>query len=233
MLSIVIPAYNEEKRLKYCLENTIKYLSASRQDAELIIVCDGCTDDTAGTAKQFLRLFDKIKIIEYAPNRGKGYAVKKGVLEAEGDLILFMDADYAVPLETVESFKKEIEKGYDIVIGARHLKQTVINRRQMYLRELAGKAFGKLQKLVLQIPYYDTQCGFKLFTKKAALLFNKIQYECSYFDAELIYLAYNSGYKIKEMPVVWTHDGITTMPIDLKRTAELLVKLLKLKKLHR
>jgi len=234
MLSIVIPAFNEEKRLPFCLEKTIEYVSLQPYEAEIIVVCDGCTDKTAEITASFKKSFNNLKIIEYTKNRGKGYAVKTGVLEASGDMVLFIDADYAVPIETVESFIQHLEKGYDVIIGARGLKETVITRRQMFLRELSGKAFGRLQRFILRIPFNDTQCGFKLFTKKAAqILFNKIKYECSYFDAELIYIAYKSGMKIKEMPVIWTHDGVTRMPIGVNRTFDLLRKLLTLKRLHK
>jgi dolichyl-phosphate beta-glucosyltransferase len=234
MLSIVIPAFNEENRLPFCLEKTIEYVSLQPYEAEIIVVCDGCTDNTAEVAASFKKSFNNLKIIEYPKNRGKGYAVKKGVLEASGNMVLFMDADYAVPIEIIESFIQQMERGYDVVIGARGLKETVITRHQMFLRELSGKAFGRLQRLILKIPYNDTQCGFKLFTKKTAhVLFNKIKYECSYFDAELIYIAYISGIKIKEMPVIWTHDGVTRMPIGVNRTFDLLRKLLKLKGLHK
>lgn len=234
MLSIVIPAFNEEQRLPLCLEKTIRYVKDQSYETEVIVVCDGCTDKTPSIARSFTKPYDKLRVIEYSPNRGKGYAVKRGVLEAKGDIILFMDADHSVPIETVSSFIARIENGYDIVMGARHLKDTVIVQHQMFLRELAGKAFGRLQKFILKIPYYDTQCGFKLFTKKAAdFLFPKIKYECSYFDAELIYIAHNSGFKIIEMPVEWTHDGVTTMPVGFKRTIDLLQKLLRLKKLHK
>lgn len=233
MLSIVIPAFNEEKRLGLCLEKTISFVSKQLYETEIIVVCDGCTDNTASLSASYKEKHDSLRVIEYAQNRGKGYAVKRGIFEAAGDIILFMDADHSVPIETVNSFIKQVENGCDIVIGARNLPESIIIQHQMFFRELAGKAFGKLQKAVLKIPYYDTQCGFKLFTRQAAYaLFNKIKFDCSYFDAEVIYLAHSSGMKIKEMPVTWKHDGFTTMPIGLKRTIDLLRKLFSIKKMH-
>lgn len=234
MLSIVIPAYNEEERLPQCLKQTLDYISPKPFDTEIIVVCDGCTDKTAEICTSVETTSAKLKVIHYMPNHGKGYAVKKGILEASGDIILFMDADYAVPIETLDKFIEQAESGYDIVIGARGLKDTIILKHQAYLRELAGKIFGRLQKKILKIPYNDTQCGFKLLNRNAALnLFKMIKYECSYFDAELMYLAYYNGYKIKEMPVEWKHDGKTKMPIGIRRTFDLLYKLIKLKSLHK
>lgn len=234
MLSIVIPAFNEEDRLQAAIRKTLDFLVNQSFKAELIIVCDGCTDNTAEISRKFINENTNIRVIEYSPNRGKGYAVKTGVMNSNGDLILFMDADYAVPIETMKDFINQVENGYDIVIGARGLKNTKIIKHQNFFRELAGKVFGQLQKFILKIPFDDTQCGFKLFKKNTAVkLFGEIKFDCSYFDAELIYLAYKKGYKIKEMPVVWTHDGTTRMPIGIMRTLDLLKKLFILKSLHK
>lgn len=234
MLSIVIPAFNEADRLPRCLSSTIKFLNEKEYDSEIIVVCDGCTDKTAAEAFKFKEQFNNLRLIEYSPNRGKGYAVKSGMLEAKGNLRLFMDADYAVPIEIMVDFIAEIRNGYEIVIGARGLNETKILKHQWFLRELAGKTFGRIQKTVLKIPFYDTQCGFKLFTQNAAeFLFPQIKYDCSYFDAELVYIAFRAGMRIKEMPVVWLHDGVTRMPIGLGRSVELFEKLFRLKKLHK
>ncbi len=233
MLSVVIPAFNEEDRLPRCLSNTIKFLNKQDYESEIIVVCDGCTDSSANEVLKLTPQFSNLRLIQYAPNRGKGHAVKEGMLEARGNLRLFMDADYAVPVELIGDFISQLADGYDVVIGARDLKESEIVRHQWFLRELAGKIFGRIQKFILEIPYYDTQCGFKLFTGDAAeFLFSKLKYECSYFDAEMIYIAHRAGLKIKEMPVVWAHDGITRMPVGPGRTIDLFVKLLKLKRLH-
>jgi dolichyl-phosphate beta-glucosyltransferase len=234
MLSIVIPAFNEEDRLQAAIRKTLDFLVNQSFKAELIIVCDGCTDNTAEISRKFINENTNIRVIEYSPNRGKGYAVKTGVMNSNGDQILFMDADLSVPVNTITAFTEQINNGYDIIIGARNHKDTIILEHQMFLRELAGKLFGQIQKFILKIPFDDTQCGFKMFKKEAAIkLFSKIKYDCSYFDAEIIYLAYNGGLKIKEMPVTWKHDGITRMPIGISRTIDLLKKLFKLKSLHK
>jgi len=233
MLSIVIPAFNEEKRLPGCLTETIKFLEKQDYDSEILVVCDGCSDRTAEIAFSYQSNYHNLKVIEYSPNRGKGYAVTKGMLESKGDIRMFMDADLAVPVETVNAFIKQISEGYDVVIGARGLKETIISEHQNFFRECAGKLFGRIQKLILNIPFFDTQCGFKIFSKNAVeYLFPKVKYDCSYFDAEVMYLAFRAGFKIKEMPVNWKHDGITRMPIGFSRAIDLFYKLIKLKSLH-
>jgi len=234
MLSIVIPAYNEENRLKRCLKPTISYLKNEPFESEIIAVLDGCTDNTRAVAESFQCEFTNLKIVDYSPNRGKGYAVKTGMLEAKGDMRMFMDADYAVPIETLPEYIEKLKNGYDIVIASRRHKDTVIEEHQLFFRELAGKGFGLLQRIILGIPYYDTQCGFKLFTEEAAkYLFPQLKYNCSYFDAEMMYIAYKGKMKVMEMPVKWKHDGVTSMPIGSSRTIDLLKKLIRLKGNHK
>jgi len=234
MLSVIIPAYNEEKRIGRALEPAIRFLKNQPYESEIIVVCDGCTDNTRQVAESFQSEFKNLNIIDYSPNRGKGYAVKKGMLGASGDLRFFMDADYAVPIELLPEFIEKINNGFDIIIASRRHKDSVIEEHQMYLRELAGKGFGVLQKIILGFPYYDTQCGYKLFTKKAAeFIFPELKYNCSYFDAEMMYVAYRAKMKVAEMPVVWRHDGVTSMPIGSSRTLDLIKKLLRLKGNHK
>jgi len=234
MLSLIIPAYNEEQRISGCLMPTIEFLNKLNSESEIIVVCDGCTDNTEAAAGAFKKDFNNLKIIKYSSNRGKGFAVKKGMLEAKGNLRIFIDADYAVPIETLTGFLEAVNDGFDLIIGSRGHPSTKIIQHQKFFRELAGKGFGRLQKFILDIPFYDTQCGFKLYTKEAAeFIFNKVKFECSYFDAEAMYIAYFSRMKIKEMPVEWRHDGITRMPVGPVRIADLLKKMFKIKKLHK
>jgi dolichyl-phosphate beta-glucosyltransferase len=234
MLSVIIPAFNEETRLPVCLDKTIEFLSRQDYHFEIIVVSDGSTDNTASICRTYAERFRQVRLIEYSPNRGKGFAIRAGMLGASGELRLFIDADSAVPISFVDAFIAQAKKGFDIIIGARGLKETRILKHQSYIRELAGKSFGRIQKLVLGIPFYDTQCGFKLFTASSAeMLFKQMKYECSYFDAEILYLAYKKNLKICEMPVEWSHDGTTRMPIGLGRTIDLVSKLLRLKSIHK
>ena len=234
MLSVIIPAYNEEKRIVRTLKPTISFLSEQPYESEIIVVCDGCTDSTRQAAESFSGEFKNLRIIDYTPNRGKGYAVKQGMLGASGELRLFMDADYAVPIELITGFIEKISKGNDIVIASRRHKDSVIEKHQMFLRELAGKGFGLFQVLVLGFPYFDTHCGFKLYTAKAAeYLFHEIKYDCNFFDPEAMYIAYKAKMKVAEMPVVWRHDGDTRIPVGPSKTLDITKKLFRIKGNHK
>lgn len=229
-LSIVIPAYNEEKRLPLCLSNTINFLNQQKYESEILVIDDGSEDNTDTVVNNYKNETDNINLIQYNFNKGKGFAVKTGIQNAKGEYILFMDADYAVPIDTVNTYLEIIKNGYDIVIASRGHKETQVIHHQKYLRELAGKMFGKFQKIILNIPYTDTQCGFKLFKNEIAKkLFKLVEYNCSYFDAEVMYFAHKMKLKVYEAPVVWNHDGITRMPVGFLRTADLLKKLLLLR----
>lgn len=232
-LSIVIPAYNEETRLLRTLQETVSFLNRQKYTSEIIVVSDGSTDWTKETALSFAGNFRNLRVIEYFPNRGKGYAVKKGMLEARGEYRLFMDADYAVPVESVSPFLALIRQNYDIVIGSRGLQKSTIGAHQSFFRELAGKIFGVIQRKMLGLPFSDTQCGFKLFTRNTAMaLFPKIRFHCATFDAELLYMAYHGGFLVGELGVSWSHDAETRLPIGAKRMIELFKQLFIMKQLH-
>lgn len=232
-LSIVIPALNEENRLPKTLASTIKFLNEQPYESEIIVVCDGSTDTTKEVAESFSGQYPSIWTMENYPNRGKGYAVKSGMLAAKGEYRLYMDADYSVPIEFLTTFLSMMNHNYDIVIGSRGLRKSQIQRHQPLLRELGGKSFGVLQRMVIDLPFSDTQCGFKLFTKGATEnLFPKIVFDCAYFDAELLYIAYHSKMEIGEIGVRWHHDGETRLPIGVSRTIDLVKKLFSIKRLH-
>jgi glycosyltransferase involved in cell wall biosynthesis len=233
-LSVIIPAYNEEERLPRALEPTIEFLRAQPYNSEIIIVSDGSTDRTKEVAESFLKEFPRISTLEYFPHRGKGYAVKTGMLASSGEYRIFMDADYAVPVKFIPVFSSYINQGFDIVIASRGLPESKIEVHQNPFRELAAKALGRVQRLILGLPFIDTQCGFKLFTKKSAeSLFPQLFLNCSYFDSELLFIAYQARMKIKEVGVYWRHDGQTRLPIDCKRGFEILIKMFIIPYLHR
>ena len=234
LLSVVIPAYNEEKRLPTALEPTIEFLKQQSYSSEIIIVSDGSTDKTVLIAKKYIEKYNNLNIIEYTPNKGKGYAVKTGMKNAKGDFSLFMDADYAVPIEYVNTFLSMINHEYDIVIGSRGLRQSQIESHQPFFREFVAKTFGLIQRIILNLPILDTQCGFKLFKKSAAeKLFPMTTFDCAYFDAELLYIAYHLKMHIGEIGVRWKHDGETRLPIGVKRTLEIIKKLFIIQRIHR
>ncbi len=233
-LSIIIPAFNEENRLPLTLQKTIVFLNAQSYVSEIIVVNDGSKDKTKESAEAFLSQYINLHIINLTSNKGKGFAVKEGMLNARGKFRLFMDADYAVPIEFVTTFLSMIDHEYDIVIGSRGLRQSQIVQHQPFLREYFAKVFGLLQRVILGLPFIDTQCGFKLFTSSAAeKLFNMQTLTCAYFDAEILYIAHNIKMQIGEIGIRWKHDGETRLPIGIKRTTDILYKMFKILRIHK
>ena len=201
-LSIIIPVYNEEKRIVSTLEKITFYLNKKKYRYEIIIVDDGSTDRT----RECIKKFKKIRINRKRINKGKGYSVREGILMAKGDYMLFSDADLSTPIEELEAFRWHIKK-YDVVIASRNLKESDIKQKQPFYRILLGKAFPLLVNLLAVPGIKDTQCGFKLFTKKAVkVIFPKQTIDGFGFDVEILFIAKKSGLRIKELPVVWIND---------------------------
>jgi len=181
-ISVVIPAYNEEKRIGRTLKAIQKYLDKKKHDYEIIVVDDGSNDKTIEVAKSFSSKNKRIKILKNKENRGKGYSVKTGMLAAKKKYVLFSDADLSTPIEELEKFSKFKEK-YDIIIASRALKQSNIKESQPFYRVLMGKTFNLIVNLVLFLGIHDTQCGFKLFSRKSAQeIFKKQTFERFSFD---------------------------------------------------
>ncbi len=224
-LSVVIPAYNEERRLPSSLLKLNDYMKRKGILGEIIVVDDGSTDNTADVAgKLGIR---SLRIIRNGVNRGKGYSVKAGILEARYPLVLFSDSDLATPIEELDNFLKLLELGYDIIIASRNLKNSDIVVKQPFYRQLMGKLFPFLATLIAGVNFRDTQCGFKLFRTDAAKRMAAFQtFNRFSFDVELMFLAKKMGLKVKEAPVKWIDqrgskvsplkDGIT-MLLDLFR----------------
>ena len=198
-LSVIIPAYNEEKRLASSLKVTLDFLK-SKKDYEVIVVNDGSKDDTAKIASKF-----DIKLVSYEENRGKGYAIKRGIEEAKGRYILFLDADNATPISEMDKLLPKL-KEYDIAIGSRYLPNSLIERKQPWYRVMIGRMGNMVIRLLLIRGINDTQCGFKAFRKEAAKeLFAKLQTYRFGFDIEVLARARKKKYKIIEVPVSWHH----------------------------
>lgn len=196
MISVIIPCFNEGKKIKKNIEKIKKKLS---KDYEVICVNDGSTDDT----NEILKTIDGIKVIGYDKNRGKGYAVKYGIQHAKGDLIIFMDADLSTELSAIEFALKETA---DIVIGSRTNKDSFIFGKT-FTRNLSSFVSNFIIRLITGIPFKDTQCGFKLFTREAAnKLINLQTIDRWAFDVEYLYIAKLNNMKVVEIPVVWTND---------------------------
>lgn len=205
-LSIVIPAYNEEAVIKKTLERVAEYLDINHPSYEIIVVCDGSKDSTATIAERFARERgpDNIKVVARADNMGKGFSVRQGCLQAYGDYVIFTDADLSTPIDEIEKLLKWLEEGYDIAIGSRALKESDIQIRQAWYRELMGKIFNLFVQVFAIKGIKDTQCGFKGFKKEAARKIFRLQTINGFsFDVEVLHIAIRLGYKIKEVPIRW------------------------------
>ncbi|MFA6391515.1 MAG: dolichyl-phosphate beta-glucosyltransferase [Patescibacteria group bacterium] len=201
--SLVIPVYNEEKRIKKSLERIVQYLDKKCDEYEIIIVDDGSTDRTLEVINEVSN--DRFRIIKSEKNRGKGFAVKKGMLTAKYEYVLFSDADLSTPIEEIEKFE-QYAADFDIIIGSRAIKGSNIEIHQSKFKEFLGRVGNRLIQLVLLPGIQDTQCGFKLFNKKSTAIFEKQTIDRWGFDFEILWLARKMGFKIKEVPVHWIND---------------------------
>jgi glycosyltransferase involved in cell wall biosynthesis len=240
-LSIVIPAYNEERRLPGSLEKVLAFLQTRDYPAEVIVVDDGSTDNTVGIVEGFMARYPFVSIIKN-DHRGKGYAVRTGMLAAQGTYVLFSDADLATPIDEVDKLLAFLEDGYDIAIGSREgLGAQRIN--EPGYRHLMGRIFNLLVRLVAVGGFQDTQCGFKCFRHEAAQdLFQRVQLYgaeaglakggmVTGFDVEVLFLALKRGYKVKEVPVQW-HYGANTKVSPLLDSARMFMDVLRVRLNH-
>lgn len=200
-LSIVIPAYNESARLGPTLETALAFCKARYADYEIVVVDDGSADDTAAIARRH----PPVRVIELGQNRGKGAAVRAGVLSARGERILFCDADRAIPFEELSKFEARLDSGYDIAIASRALPDADIRVRQPHFRILMGRVFNLTVQLTGLYGIRDTQCGFKLFSREAAReLFTLSRIDSFAFDVEILVLA-KGRFRVAEVPVTCRH----------------------------
>ena len=208
-LSIIIPAYNEENRLPETLRQVAAYLHQSRLDSEVIVVDDGSGDHTAAVAESFRGAIPSLRVVPNGVNRGKGFSVRHGMLEARGRIVLFTDADLSAPIEEADKLLAALGT-HDVAIGSRALDRSLITVHQSRFRELAGVLFNKLVRLCLRLPFVDTQCGFKAFRREPCrILFEQQRIERYGFDPELLYLARRHGLRSVEIPVRWAHSPAT------------------------
>ncbi len=206
-LSVIIPAYNEEERLGPTLRRVLEYFRARGRSIELIVVDDGSRDRTSEVANRFAEEFDEVRLIRLAANRGKGYAVRSGVVNARGRAVLFADADSAAPIAEVERLEAALECGADIAIGSRALRSEDVQVKAKLYRRLMGRAFHQLVSWLTVRGIADTQCGFKLFRAEVAHdLFSRMRMNGFSFDVEVLMMAQRRGYRIEEVPVNWVHQ---------------------------
>jgi glycosyltransferase involved in cell wall biosynthesis len=209
-LSIIIPAYNESDRIAGPLRTIIEYLRTQPFTAEVIVVSDGSSDDTMSAADAVFSEYPDLsgRSVGYEKNRGKGYAVKTGMLAAEADIVLFSDADLSTPIEELHKLVDPIKSGeFDVTFGSRALDRSLIGTHQPWRREQGGKVFNLVVRLMTGMPYWDTQCGFKAFSMpRFRPLLDVMQIERFGFDVEFLYVARLHGLRLQEIPVRWNND---------------------------
>ena len=232
MLSVIIPAYNEENRLPATLKEIGSYLDQGKTDYEIIVVDDGSKDKTTLKVKEIKNNNGRVQLLQNEKNRGKGLSVRKGILAAQGEYILFYDADGSTPISELEKLLEKLRAGYDIAIGSRGLKESQIRVRQPFYREYMGKIFNRLVRLLTVPGIADTQCGFKCFRREAAReLFTLQKIKRFSFDVEILYLAQKRGYKIAEVPVVWMNSPVSRVGL-IKDSLRMLFDLFRIRLIH-
>jgi dolichyl-phosphate beta-glucosyltransferase len=206
--SIIVPAYNEAERLSSTLQRMQSYIEESKWAAEIIVVNDGSRDATAAVVKEAAQRSPIVRLIENPGNRGKGYSVRNGMLNASGQFLLFTDADLSSPIEEAPKLFGPIESGAaDVAIGSRYLQRELQTRKQPMHRRMLGRTFNLALRLILGLSYVDTQCGFKAFNRKAVhAVFPNMRIERWGFDPEILFLAKRYGLRVVEVPVSWAHD---------------------------
>jgi dolichyl-phosphate beta-glucosyltransferase len=231
-LSVVIPAYNEEGRIGPSLERVVSYLGAQRWKSEVLVVVDGSRDRTAEIVRRVATDLP-VRVLDDGVNRGKGACVRRGMLEARGDLRVFSDADLSTPIEEVERLVASVTGGYDVAIGSRHLPGSRIEVRQPWSRQMMGRAFNACTRRLVMTGIRDTQCGFKLFSAAAARsIFPRQRIERFGFDVEVLWIAHRLGLRVAEIPVTWVDDRRSTVR-PISDAARMLVDLVRIRQADR
>ena len=208
--SIVIPAYNESGRIPATLESVVSCIRQKNWLAEVIVVNDGSRDRTAQVVREFAAHAPEVRMLENPDNRGKGSSVRNGLLHALGEVVMFTDADLSAPIEEAQGLFEAIAGGADIAIGSRWLESKRQTIRQPLYRQVFGRLFNAMTRAVMGLPFADTQCGFKAFTRAAAQTVFQLQTIDRWgFDPEILFIALKRGYTIREVPVSWAHDERT------------------------
>ncbi|MBI5079108.1 glycosyltransferase family 2 protein [Candidatus Wolfebacteria bacterium] len=206
-LSVIIPAYNEAKRLPLTLIDVDKHLSRADFSYEIIVVNDGSKDATSEIVKRFSHLIKNLRLIDNKENHGKGWVVRQGMLEAKGNVRIFTDADNSTSIDQFFKIPPYFKEGYDVVIGSRDIEGAQLVPHQPWYKRFAGNIGNLIIQVALLPGIWDTQCGFKAFTEEAAeKIFKIAKIDRWGFDVEALALAKELGYKIKEIPVVWVND---------------------------
>lgn len=225
-ISIVVPAFNEARRILPSLEQIFPYMDKQHPDYEVLVVDDGSTDETASLVRRRFRDRPQMRLLSYGGNRGKGYAVRYGAEQATGDVVLFTDADLSTPIQELDKLLPKVLEGYDVVMGTRAHPESDIRIRQPFYRDYGGKLFNGMIRVLLLPDFRDTQCGFKVFRRQPMLpVLRRQRIDRFAFDVELVYLARQAGLKIADVPVVWMNSpeskmglgGIARAVVDVLR----------------
>ena len=210
--SIVIPAYNESARIPATLQSVVACIHQHDWSAEVIVVNDGSRDSTAEVVRAFAAHAPEVRLVENPGNRGKGYSVRNGILQARGQVVMFTDSDLSAPIDEAPRLFAAIRAGADIAIGSRWLETDRQTIRQPFYRQFFGRCFNAVTRLVMGLHFADTQCGFKAFTRAAAQTVFQLQtIERWGFDPEILFIALKRGLRVVEVPVSWAHDERTRM----------------------
>jgi len=213
--SIIIPAYNESARVGATLEKVLAHVARRGWDAEIIAVDDGSRDNTVEIIRGYAEKNPRLRLLQNPGNRGKGYSVRNGMLHAQGEVLLFSDADLSSPIEEADKLFAALAGGADIAIGSRWLRRDLQTQPQPFYRQIFGRIFNLMLRITLSLRFKDTQCGFKAFTGHAArTIFSLQKIERWGFDPELLYIARKLGIKVVEVPVEWAHsEGTRISPL--------------------
>lgn len=233
-LSVVFPVYNEERRIGEALRRVRAYLSLKGLSWDVWVSNDGSTDGTARIVEEFSRAHPEssVHLLSSAPNRGKGYAARQGILAARGRRLLLTDADLSAPIKEVDKLIAALERGADVAIGSRALRSPGCDVRQSPKRWLSGRVFNAVVRASVLPGIRDSQCGFKCFTNAAAQkLFSEQKLDGFSFDVEVLYLARKAGLKIAEVPVMWSEDRDSQVRV-MRDSVRMVRDLLKIKRLH-
>jgi dolichyl-phosphate beta-glucosyltransferase len=211
-LSVVIPAFNEARRLPRTLESVCSYLRQRGETHEILVVDDGSSDETAAVARQTGG--DAVTVVSNERNRGKGYSVRRGMLLARGERRLMTDADLSTPIEELERLLQPMNEGYGVAIASRAMRESRIEVHQPWYRENMGRLFNLVVRVLAVPGLHDTQCGFKLFSARAAFdAFADARLDGFGFDVESLFLARKRGHRIAEVPVTWRNDSATRVTL--------------------
>jgi len=231
-ISLVVPLFNEEGCLKQNTHTIMTHLDSLTLDYEIILVDDGSLDRTREIAQQITREYSRTKFVHIPVNRGKGHAVKTGVLNASGKYVLYTDADLAVPIHFIGDFLALLEEGFPLVLGSRHLPGSCLKVREAPLRQFLGEIFRRLTKLGLGLTASDITCGLKGFQKDAAhRIFSLSKIQRWGYDAEILFLARQLGYGVAEVPVEWYHSFDSKVRVA-SASVGTLIEMLKIRYYH-